>query len=318
MGMRMARAVNVVDLLLALCSGIFLMAWIMVGVVEEWQSLILVAWTVVFAFGAFLAVRLGAGVAYFYSYAGVGVVLLGVATAIELDGPSLTIAATIETALVLWLGYRITGNVRAVPILALPSIIPILMSFESMGSYAWGSSYGCSEFMAKSSAPCTTSLYWYERLFHADAFVLFFITIVMTLLGCFFYVERVRLAEEARARVKTITTVLWSIAGVYTAILVWLVAHAIFVGDEGTTTALVVYAVAGSLFYMVGRANGKRWQRVIAGLLLGFVVLHLVFVEMVDMPVELKWITFFGIGALFMLVAWLARNRMHGAQKTSG
>ncbi|MBP9750122.1 MAG: DUF2339 domain-containing protein [Candidatus Pacebacteria bacterium] len=292
-GMRVVRAVRIVDLLTAIGSGMFLLLWVLAAGAEEWQSMLLIAWTLVFALGAFFATRLGAGIAYFYAYAGVGTVLLGVATALELDGPALTVAATIEAALVLWVGYRISRDVRALPVLALACSVPAGLTLLSIDSAAWNR----------------------NEVFHSDSFVIVFTAVVATLLGYVFLNERLRVAEKDREVLRLIAAAFFSAAALYATVLVWLVTHALFSEDTGTTVSLVVYALVGSFFYMLGRTNKVPWQRLIAGFYFGFVVVRLIFVEIADMPVELRWITFFGIGVLFMLVAWFSRNGLDGTKK---
>ncbi len=128
-GMRQKGKTKMFDFITAVVSGLFILVWILAGAAEEWQVMLLVAWTLVFAFGSFTALRIGASVGFFYSYAGVGIMLLGAATAVQLDGPTLTIAYIIEAFIILYTGLQVTRKVRIIPLFAIPSIIPIFMSF---------------------------------------------------------------------------------------------------------------------------------------------------------------------------------------------
>ena len=286
LGMRIAKQLSIVDILTAVGSGVFLLMWILAAADKEWQSLFLVAWTIVFAAGAYMATHVGAGRAYFFAYAGVGVALLGAATALELEGPHLTIAFTCEAALLVWLGYKVTGMVRAVPVLLLPGLVPLFMTLESMTAREWRSS-----------------------IFHADAFAVVFFALVVLGLGYFFYEERVRLGEEVRGMIKTVASGLLVLSGLYGLALIWLVSHALFTGDVGTTVALTLYALLGGAFYLVGHASGVHWQRIVGAVLFIGVAAWLILIEMGDMRIEERVLTFIGVGVIAMVFAWVVRGR---------
>lgn len=286
LGMRVARTVRVLDMLTALGSGLFLLSWVLAAAEDEWQSLLLVAWTVVFAAGAYLATHIGAGRAYFFAYASVGVALLGAATALELEGPHLTIAFTCEAALLVWLGYKVTGMVRAVPVLLLPGIIPLLLTLGSMASREWR-----------------------DSIFHADAFAVVFFALVVLGLGYFFYEERLQLAEDVRDMMKDIAKSLFIVAGLYALALIWLVSHALFTGDVGTTIALTAYTLLGGMFYLMGHAGRVAWQRIVGAVFFIGVALWLIFVEMAEMRIEERVLTFIGVGVIAIIFAWVVRGR---------
>jgi len=302
-GMRMSPKMRISDLVVAVLSGIYLLVWVRNAAPDEWQSMLLLVWTLALAFGAFLAVRYGADRAYFYAYAGVGVVYIGVATSLLLEGPTLAVAAIIEAALLLALGYHITRDVRVVPVLALPSCVPIVLSFGSITSNAWSYAryYGGPEYGVSSTSS------WYIRVFHADALVLTLMLAVPCALGAYFYAERLRDARGSEVLHKT-AAVLWGVAGLYAAVLVWLTAHAVWYGDRGTTVALCVYALIGSWCFMHGRRMGSAWQRVVGNILIGFVAVRLLLVEVWDMALAGRVVTFLTVGALLITVAWLERN----------
>lgn len=302
-GMRVVSKVRIPDLAVAVLSGAYLLVWVRNAAPDEWQSLLLLTWTLALASGAFLAVRYGADRAYFYTYAGVGVVYIGVATTLLLDGPVLTIAGIIEAAIILALGYHITRDTRAVSVLALPSCVPIMLSFESVVSGTWiyghASQYGGLEYGMSS---------WYTRVFHADALVLALMVIVPCVLGAYFYAERLRDAHASEALRKT-AAALWSVAGLYAVVLVWLVAHAVWYGDRGTTVALCAYALVGSWCFMHGRRSESAWQRVVGNVLIGFVAARLLLVEVWGMALAGRVVTFLVVGVLLIAVAWLERSR---------
>jgi hypothetical protein len=129
-GVWRARVMPVVDAVTAFLSGALLLLWTMEVVSGHIQSIVLIAWAVVFAVASFIVVRWGAPITVFYVYAGVASVLLSVVLALELDGPALTIASLCEAVVVLVVGYTVSRKHSHVPVLALPLIVPLLLSFE--------------------------------------------------------------------------------------------------------------------------------------------------------------------------------------------
>src|SRR3989338_6391752 len=83
------------DLVAAAGNGLFLLVWIMSSAQDEWKSLIIAAWMVVFSVGAFLIFKITKRREPFYTYVGIGVAMLAAATAAELEGATLTIAYTL-------------------------------------------------------------------------------------------------------------------------------------------------------------------------------------------------------------------------------
>lgn len=128
------------DLVTAAGNGLFLLVWIMVAVQPEWESLIISAWMIVFAAGAFMTFRLTGRREPFYVYAGVGIAMLAAATAAELHGAALTIAYTIESGIVALLIFTILKDLKAAAGSAGLLIGPMILSVQSMTSGSWGAS----------------------------------------------------------------------------------------------------------------------------------------------------------------------------------
>jgi uncharacterized membrane protein len=286
--MRIKRATTRTDVITALLVSLYLFAWIVGVVPDEFHSLLLVMWTFVFAFGAFLAVRMGAARAYFYTYAAVGITYLGAATAIELDGPVLAIVMLAEASAVLVLALSITREVRHIPLYALPFAVPILLSFLSISSSAW-----------------------HKGVVHGDALVLLLMIAAFMLFALHFdhMYARVEKPEDKEA-LRDAEHASWMAAGAYMIVFVWLFSHAVFreSTDMGTLLALLLYTFAALVAYMVGRITHERWQRRVAVFLIGIVLLDLLFVEVWKMSTTGKTVTFLLVGALLLGTAWLERN----------
>jgi uncharacterized membrane protein len=286
LAMRRVPVPKFTDLLIAIGSGMFLLSWVLVAGAPEWQSVLLVVWTLVFSVGAWLAVQHRGNAGFFYAYAGVGVTLLGVATGIELDGPALTVATIIQATLILVIGHHLTRNAHHVPILALPFLIPLLQSFESMDSN-----------------------YWYVGIIHEHSAIMVLMIAMLALIGSYFE-EQKRLVGEAEGQILgSMRNIAWTLAGLYLAVFTWLAMHALFVTEDGGTTAtLFLYTLTASVMFMRAQKSGLRWQRMTAITLLAFVVGRLLLVEVWSMALAGRIVTFLGIGVVLIVVAWLERS----------
>lgn len=125
------------DLFTVVGIGLYLVYWVTQAADPAWQSSMLTVWSLLFAGGAWLALRFGASSAHFFAFLGVGASMLGIATAIELEGPALTIAYIVETAILFFGGSVITRKVEYVPLLALPMLVPFLLAQESLAALEW-------------------------------------------------------------------------------------------------------------------------------------------------------------------------------------
>ena len=127
------------DLVTAAGNGLFILAWIMTTAKPEWRSLIISAWMIVFAVGSFLIFKITNRREPFYVYAGIGIALLGAATAAELNGAgaTLTIAYTVEVAMISIITYLILKDIQIAKKMSWLLVVPVILSFESITSYAW-------------------------------------------------------------------------------------------------------------------------------------------------------------------------------------
>jgi len=284
-GMRAVQRVSIPDLLTALGSGGFLLMWVLGAAADEWRSMLLIAWTIVFAFGASLAVRMGAHTNYFYSYAGVGVVFIGMATVLELEGPTLAIATIIEALVVLLVGYRITRNVRTIPILAIPAIVPLLLALESAGSRAW-----------------------HNSIVHGDSLVL--LLTVGALIGVAKYFRYLRLnePEEIRTSLVTYANVAGIGAALYGVIYIWLASNALFDDVFGITVSMFIYTAVGAWLYLWGKRTGQKWKRVVGGIMVVVSASFLLFVFGGILGPFGRIIAYMLVGVLLVFTAWRERD----------
>jgi hypothetical protein len=100
------------------------------------------------------------------------------------------------------------------------------------------------------------------------------------------------------------------IGSLFAYVLLWLSLHAVFLDspDLAVMVALFVYTVIGITAYILGGTRGEPAVRAYGGLLLAFVVGRLLVVDVWQMQLTGRIITFLLIGALLMSTAFLGKE----------
>lgn len=269
------------DLITAGGNGLFLLVWIMAAAPDEWKSLIISAWMIVFATGAFITFRLTQRREPFYVYAGVGVAMLAAATAVELDGAALTIAYTIESGMVALVAWAILKDIHAAEGVSILLLGPIALSLNSLASPLWA-----------------------DSVIHKHFFVLLILGLVLEGLGLFFLPLAKASKDKEAAQVNMI------VGSMYFYALLWLSLHALLRNDDTAVMfSLVVYTIIGLITYFYGLAREKRVLKIYGAVLLGLVVGRLLLVDVWEMKITGRIVTFFIIGALLVSTAFWGRWR---------
>ena len=272
------------DLLTAIGNGLLLLAWIVTAAPDEWKSLIIAAWMVVFAVGAFLIFKITRRREPFYVYAGVGIAMLAAATSAELEGATLTIAYTIESGVIALIAYSILRDIKIAERISLLLIGPVMLSAGSIASVAW-----------------------FTSVIHKDFFVL--LVLGSTLLGLgLLFLRRVQEIEDKEPQ--QFNAALLIVGSAYAYALLWLSLRAGLQNDNtAKMISLVVYTLIGLICYFYGLANKKNNLRLYGGALIGFVVGRLLLVEVWRMELTGRIVTFFLIGALLVGTAFLGKKK---------
>jgi uncharacterized membrane protein len=269
------------DSMAAALNGLILLVWIMTIATPEWRSLIIVGWMTLFIVGAFAIFTITKRREPFFVYTGVAIAMLATATAAELDGAALTIAYIIESAVIPMVAYIVMQDRKIAESLTLLMVGPAFLSLSSIFAN------------------------WRTEILWDHFFVLFLMAGVSLLLGIFFiFVSRD--AEKSHT-----DEVLLVVGSVYGYVLLWLSVHTALSPDYdfATMICLVIYTLIGLGSYAYGRVTENKGVLYYGGTLLGFTIAYLLLVSVWDMALSGKIITFFLIGTLLMMTAFIGRKK---------
>lgn len=273
-----------VSLVTAAGNGLFLLSWIVAVVQKEWQSLTISAWMVVFTVGAFLIFKATKKRKPFYVYAGIGIVMLAAATSAELSGPTLTIAYTVEAGIITFLSYQLFHKIHTVKTTGLLLLGPVLLSLKSITSRAWGGG-----------------------IIHGDFFVLSTLAVTLIALGLYFWREW---KKSKKTKASQFYTTLLTTGTIYIYVLLWLSLHASLPSpDIATMISLIIYTVVGLITYFFAIFRKMQALRAYGSMLLIFVVGRLLLIDIWEMQLTGRIITFFLIGILFVSTAFLSQRK---------
>jgi uncharacterized membrane protein len=276
---RYTEWVSPVHVLTAVITGVYLTTMVLVAAPEEWVSAYLVLWSLVFAYGSYQVFIRTLNKIPFYIYAAVSVILLGTATAAETDGALLTIMLTLEVLVSIILLSRLSAHTKVLNIATALLCVPGLLTLEHIDSYRW-----------------------HAGIPMDDLFALIIFTAALVVAGL------VRREEQASGLLESGQRVLYSIAGIYTATMLWLVLHAVLSDMAATMFALIIYSVCGLILYITGRTEGDGAIKKAGVVVLGFVIVRLLLVDVWELDMAWRIITFLVIGLLFMSTAFLPKG----------
>jgi len=264
----------------ALFTGAYLFFWIQLVISPTMQSLAYVFWMLVFSVGSFVVYTQTTNRTPFFMYAAVTAGLLFGATAAELAGPVLTIALTLEIMCLLLLARQTIANQVSEKLLWVFAL-PVVLSLDSFASSSWNSGF-----------------------FHADFVTLLVVGAALGVVGIVYAQTR-----EAAVKATYWSQTLISISFIYLLRIIWLVFASVLPNDEATAGSLIIYTLLGLSLLVAGRIKDNRYVQILAGMLLGGVVLRLLIIDVWQMDLVGRIITFFVIGTLLISTAFIGKAK---------
>jgi uncharacterized membrane protein len=144
---------------------------------------------------------------------------------------------------------------------------------------------------------------WLTSIAHADAYGLYVLCALTTYIAVSLY-TKYKGYEGNRSLMIGLARLYGGLALAYFSGIIWLVAHALFASDDvAVSVALFIYTIVGLGFYMLGRTSNHAPLRYVGFIFLGAVVARLFIVEVWNMEMLGRTITFLGVGLLFMVTA---------------
>jgi uncharacterized membrane protein len=271
------------DILTASGNGLFLLAWIMNAAPDEWKSLIISAWMIVFAVGAFAMFKISQKREHFFIYAGLSIAMLATATAAELEGSALVIAYAIECGVIDLTAYLILKDIKIAERLSVLFAVPIFLSIASIASPAWAAG-----------------------IIHKDFFVLLIVGLSLFGLGWLYILKVYKFMADDQQHWNKWMVIVGSL---YFYIILWLSLHVVLDEDTAVMVSLVIYTIVGLFIYFYGLANKKNNPRIYGGVLLGFVIIRLLLIDVWKMELAGRIVTFFLVGALLVSTAFIGKKK---------
>lgn len=263
------------DVALAVGSAVLTISSLDLTVPETWKTGVFALLSVVYLGLAYLLYKRMPDQKISAIYLLTGAITAAIALYWELDDAWLNLALIAE-ATVLILGVAIlTKKNQLVPPFSLLLLPGMLLSAESFDSPSWSYS-----------------------IFHLHTVVL--LSLALILLFIAYYLRRFQ---------NQLAAAFWGLGGAYAMGLIWLSCDAL-IGNPNLhiTVALGIYTLAGLAFNLYGVLKDSKDSRIAGGILIGIVVARLLLVDVWEMALSAKIITFFIIGALLISTAFFNKK----------
>jgi uncharacterized membrane protein len=265
----------------AFTNALFLVVWVLAAAPQELQSLLFVAWALVFSLGSYIMYRSTHIRAPFYVYGSTAIALIGTATAAELSGLALGIALSFEIAALIVAATLMRMSQAAISVFSSLFLFPIFLSFQSM-----------------------ISPEWHTGVLHGDFFFLLILTLILWIVGLLVHEHT---PPELRSEAST-GKILITTGSLYALLLIWLVAGALFTYAIAVSVSLIMYVCIGIVLYFYGKHTDSKELKNAGALLLGCVIARLLIVDVWTLNMTGKIVTFTVIGVLLLSTAFLQRR----------
>ena len=264
----------------ALFTGLYLVFWIELVVASDIRGLLYVLWMLIFSAGSFVVYTKTVDRTPFFMYSAVTIGLLFAATATELSGPVLTLAYTAEVTALLLLARQYIAKSISEKLVWL-FVLPVFLSLESLNASSWNSGF----------------LHW-------DLVTLLVTAAGLGVVGWVYLQTRVAGEEKNH-----FAEVLLGVSAFYLLSLVWLISHSVLAYDVATTVSLIIYTVLGLALLLIGRTQDNKLWQLCGGVLLGLVVARLLLIDVWQMDLVGRIVTFFVVGGLLISTAFIGKNK---------
>lgn len=282
-------------LLTSLLVGLFSLGWINSLVPAEWQGILAMLEGLLFTVSVFYVYERSANPYPVYIYSANALLLLSAASAYEFEGPALVMVLAVMAAVVPIVSLRWLGRTVGMATLWY-FLLPVLLSFESFFDSAWRSG-----------------------VWHNEFYSLLSVTIALWCVSWYIYANKNRI-EEFRGKfaepleikpgqTRTVVNTMLILSASYALGLLWKMFHStIDPSYLARMVTLTVYVVIGLVCYFQGMHLQRKVLKSYGMFLTIAVIVWLLLVEISDMTLVGKIITFLVIGVILM-ASVLVRRR---------
>lgn len=299
-------------------AGLFLL-WVLMFAPKEVEVFFLLLGVLLFSGASFAIYRFADLKTPTILYAGASLVLLAVATALQFNGATLTIAYLTEVTVTIILAMYITRGTLSHSARVLSVVLytgPLLLVFAHIAHiFEYISDQQKKQFYVDRIAQSPDAYYVkaLERLnastvadIAPDLFAVFIACVATFMIAA----AALHFIGEKKSGDLLFFRVFAYIGGILLALIIWLVTHVFFAQqDVATFVSLVIYTVTGVVFYVYGTRTDYNPYRIIGAILFVVVLARIFFVEIWEMDTEMRMVTFFVLGALFISTAFMSRKR---------
>ncbi|MCX6703455.1 MAG: DUF2339 domain-containing protein [Candidatus Zambryskibacteria bacterium] len=250
---------------------------------ETYQGLIIAGWMLVYAFSGFFVFQQTKNEKLFYIHALVSILLLAVATSIELSGQTtLVIAFAIEAAVIIVASYVVTNKISIARGFGLLLIAPGLMSLPSLVSSKWD-----------------------QGVLHSDFAVLLILALVSVAVGYLY-----SFFKEQNSKELQLHQFMFIVGTFYVYAIIWLSAHALAANDDSAVfVSLLTFTLIGLTTHFIGLFKDNSVLKNYGKFLLILVVGRLLLVDVWKMELALRVVTFIVLGIMFMSTAFIGKKK---------
>ncbi len=274
-------AVQIVDVVMIGLSSLIFLGWVGGYVPDEWQGAIMAATGLVSLLVALMFSYQQASRSSMYLYLSAAVFAFVSGTMFQLDGQTLVVALSLESVALVALAAFAVKSPRATEMISAFYLLPFVMSL---------------------SEDSFSREVWMNRALFGDHF---FVVLSLAVAAIVAALTLKRIASDKYELMISHTIV----GSIFSLSFVWLVLHNL-IQPESTARgiALVIFALVGVGLFFYGVKREAKTYRLFGNFLLGGVVLRLLAVEVWQMPLIGRVITFLLIGLLLLATAFFEKN----------
>ncbi|MES2213248.1 MAG: DUF2339 domain-containing protein [Patescibacteria group bacterium] len=270
------------DVYLTIVNTMILLGFTVTVVPTIYQSLVIAGWMLAYALTGFVVYEKTKNEKMFFIHSLISILLLAIATSIELSGQTLVIAFSIESAIIAVASFVVTGKIKIAKDFGILMIVPLLLTLPSF-----------------------ISSKWQTGIFHSDFAVLLVLAVLLLVLGIFYKAN-----DDDTHSVFKVHHLSFILATFYIYSIIWLSSHYIFMNsDMGVFVSLLVFTVVGLVTHFVGLFKHHIVMKKYGMTLLILIVIRLIFVDVWNMELSLRIITFVVLGVLFISTAFISKNQ---------